>query len=149
MYTIIAPYDSLKHFEMPITEYKKRLAKQLKIIELKPSKKWSIEEIKREETEQIIQKLDSLKGYKILLHIAGKHFSTMDFFQMIEKVKQHQGNCIFVIWWVYGYTDELLRSVDLLFSLSSLTFPHNMALLVLLEQLYRVETIQQGKQYHY
>jgi 23S rRNA (pseudouridine1915-N3)-methyltransferase len=149
MYTIIAPYDSLKHFEVAILEYTKRLAKKCEIIQLKPSKKDSIEEAKKEDTKHIIQKLEKISGYKILLDIEGKTFSTLDFFKFMGKNKQNNGNIIFIIGGVYGYTPELYKYIDFKFSLSPLTFPHNLALLSLLEQLYRIETVQQGKQYHY
>jgi 23S rRNA (pseudouridine1915-N3)-methyltransferase len=149
MYTIIAPYDSLKHFEGSILEYIKRLTKKCEIVQLKPSKKDTIEEAKKEDTRHIIQKLEKISGYKILLDIEGKTFSTLDFFEFIKKKKQNNGNIIFIIGWVYWYTPELYEYIDFKFSLSPLTFPHNLALLTLLEQLYRIEAIDSGKQYHY
>lgn len=149
MYTIIAIYDSLKHFEVPIKEYQKRAWKDLHIVSLKPSKKGSIEEIKREETKSLVEILSKKKGYKILLDIGGTEYSTLDFFEFIKKKKQNNGNIIFIIGGVYWYTPELYEYIDFKFSLSPLTFPHNLALLTLLEQLYRIEAIDSGKQYHY
>lgn len=149
MYTIIAIYDSLKHFEVPIKEYQKRAWKDLHIVSLKPSKKGSIEEIKREETKSLVEILSKKKGYKILLDIGGTEYSTLNFVEFLSKKKQVNGDIIFVIWGTYGYTDELYSAIDFKFSLSPLTFPHNMALLILLEQLYRIQCIESGKQYHY
>ena len=149
MYTIIAPYDSFKHFEVPINEYIKRLWKHLEIIKIKPSKKDSIEEAKREDTRNITEKLNKTKGYKILLDINGKSFDTVYFLEFIQKQQQEQANIVFVIGGVYGYTEDLYQNIDYKFSLSSLTFPHNMAFLILLEQIYRIESIKSGKQYHY
>ncbi len=149
MYKVIACYDSLKHFQTPLEEYIKRMGKQLEIIPIKPSKKDTIEEVKRDETKLLIEKIDKYNGYIILLDIWWKLHSTIEFSQWIEKMKQVESEIIFVIGWVYGYTEELYDSIDAKISLSSLTFPHNLALLVLLEQLYRIESIQSGKQYHY
>jgi len=47
-----------------------------------------------------------------------------------------------------GHTEELRRSADWLWSLSTLTLQHEMALLLVLEQLYRAYTIKAGTPYH-
>lgn len=47
-----------------------------------------------------------------------------------------------------GHGEELLASVHQTWSLSPLTFPHELARLILLEQLYRVETFRAGHPYH-
>jgi 23S rRNA (pseudouridine1915-N3)-methyltransferase len=47
-----------------------------------------------------------------------------------------------------GHTDELRRSADWLLSLSSMTMQHELALVVLLEQIYRVATLRKGEPYH-
>ncbi len=47
-----------------------------------------------------------------------------------------------------GHTDGLRQEADVLLSLSSLTLQHEMALVVFLEQLYRVYTMKRGEPYH-
>ncbi|MEI7929247.1 MAG: 23S rRNA (pseudouridine(1915)-N(3))-methyltransferase RlmH, partial [Verrucomicrobiales bacterium] len=47
-----------------------------------------------------------------------------------------------------GHSDELRAKADLQLSLSSLTLQHELALLVLLEQLYRVASMKAGSPYH-
>ena len=47
-----------------------------------------------------------------------------------------------------GHGDELRAAADSALSLSPLTFPHELARLVLLEQLYRVESLRAGHPYH-
>lgn len=47
-----------------------------------------------------------------------------------------------------GHGEELLAAAHQTWSLSPLTFPHELARLVLLEQLYRVETLRSGHPYH-
>lgn len=149
MYKIIAIYDSLKHFEIPIKEYEKRLWKSLKIMQLKPSKKDSIEEIKKDETSKLIEALEKEKGCTILLDIWGKTCSTQNFLEFLQTKQRDASNITFVIGGVYGFTPELKKHVSDTFSLSLLTFPHNLALLNLLEQIYRIEAIKSGKKYHY
>lgn len=47
-----------------------------------------------------------------------------------------------------GHTDTLRREADAVWQLSRLTLQHELALVVLLEQLYRVSTLKQGGPYH-
>lgn len=149
MYKIIAIYDSLKHFEIPIKEYEKRLGKNLKIVQLKPSKKDTVEEIKKDETLRLIEALSKEKGCKVLLDIGGQNCTTENFLKFLETKQQTYGNITFVIGGVFGFTSDLKKHVNESFSLSLLTFPHNLALLNLLEQIYRIESIKSGKSYHY
>ena len=48
----------------------------------------------------------------------------------------------------FGIAERVKRQADLIWSLSDLTFTHEMARLVLAEQLYRVTTILSGHPYH-
>lgn len=54
----------------------------------------------------------------------------------------------FLIGGAYGHSDGLRTSADRSFSLSALTLPHELARLVLVEQLYRAGTILRGEPYH-
>ena len=47
-----------------------------------------------------------------------------------------------------GHLEQLRQEADALLSLSALTFPHELARLLLMEQLYRASTILQGSPYH-
>lgn len=47
-----------------------------------------------------------------------------------------------------GHTQELRNEADMVWALSPLTLQHELALVVLLEQIYRVATIQRGEPYH-
>lgn len=54
----------------------------------------------------------------------------------------------FVIGGAYGFSETVRQRADYVLSLSALTLPHQLARLVLVEQLYRAYTIQQGIGYH-
>lgn len=150
MIKIITICDNFKHFEEAIKEYKKRLWKKIEIIKLKPSKKDSIDEIIRQDTESIIKKLLTINSFKIVLSIEWKSFSTLEFSNFLEYKFQNFSDIVFVIWWPYGlnYT-ELKKYIDFELSISKMTFPHIEALVILLEQLYRIDTIKYWKSYHY
>lgn len=48
----------------------------------------------------------------------------------------------------WGLSDEVVQSCEKMLSLSNLTFPHNLARLLLLEQIYRCYKINRGETYH-
>jgi len=140
--------DSHKHFEQSIKEYEKRLNKSICLIKLKPSKNQNHELAIKEETEIIKQKLSLEKWYKIVLDPAWKSFNTADFFSLIESKKMNFSDIIFVIWWAFWFDyNSLDKIIDLNLSLSWFTMPHSLALLVILEQIYRLEMIKKWTNY--
>ena len=149
MIKIITVCDSFKHFDESIKEYKKRLSKQVQIIKLKPAKKSNQEEIKKQETLSIIEKLDKINSFKILLSLEWKEMSTIEFSNFIDYKLQNYNEIVFIIWWVYGLDNIIKKFVDFELSLSKMTFTHIETVAILLEQIYRVWTIKQGKSYHY
>jgi len=89
-------------------------------------------------------------GVFILLSEDAKSMNSLSFAGTLTKwSEQGQRELIFVIAGPFGYDRKLLKHVNHTFSLSPLTFPHEMAYVILLEQLYRAGTILAGKTYHY
>jgi 23S rRNA (pseudouridine1915-N3)-methyltransferase len=62
--------------------------------------------------------------------------------------KNGQSTICFIIGSPLGLADEIKQRADLVLSLSQLTFPHEMAKLLLTEQLYRAMSILKGGKYH-
>ena len=146
MTKIYIPADSFKHFNIPIKEYQKRLWKNCEIIKIKTSKNWNI--IKKE-TEEIIKKLEKENWYKIVLNPKWKDFDTEKFYKFIENKKQTFPNIIFIIWWANWLDYEKLKKyIDLELNLWKFTMPHSLALLVILEQIYRLEMIKKWTSYN-
>lgn len=143
--TIINVSDNDKHFKQAIEEYLKRLGKDVKIIDIKPEKNWSIQQIKRSETEKIIKHIDKNNDYKIVLSIDGHLFNSID----ISKTIENKNNITFIIWWPYWLDEELLKNIDSKWSFWKITLPHWLAKLTLLEQIFRAKTIIENKNYHY
>jgi 23S rRNA (pseudouridine1915-N3)-methyltransferase len=86
----------------------------------------------------------------IILTEDGKTMDSTTFAKTLEKwSEQGQRELTFVIAGPFGFDRALLKHTDHVLSLSSLTFPHEMAYVILLEQLYRAGTILAGKRYHY
>lgn len=141
--------DSHKHFSEAIFEYKKRLGKQIEIIELKPVKKWTPDQIIQSESKILSERLDKESGYKIVLSPNGKNISTEDFGNIIETQKNSGNKIILAIGWANGLDYSLLKnSIDYELSLWKMILPHSLAFMVLLEQVYRCSEIERGSGYH-
>ena len=110
----------------------------LKVIEIKDSNQTKEECLIKE----ILRKNDTL----VTLNENGHSFSSK---QLSEKLlNSHNQNISFVIGGATGLSPSLNCSASWQLSLSPLTFPHEIARLLLLEQIYRAQTITQGSPYH-
>jgi 23S rRNA (pseudouridine1915-N3)-methyltransferase len=144
---VLVVSDSDKHFSTAIAEYTKRLWNDIRIIEIKPEKNGSREQIITKETQKIIEKLETIKdSYNILLAKEWKNISTEQFVWSIKKYN----TLTFIIWWPYGINIDLCKPyIKEYIAFGSITMPHGLAKLVLLEQVYRAKTIIEGREYHY
>lgn len=104
-------------------------------------------EIKKQESLLITKRLP--KGYLVGLSEKGQEHSSESFGKLLEKWHTiSSGSVTFVIGGAFGLDKEFLTGCDYLLSLSEMTFPHQLARLVLLEQLYRGFTILNNTDYH-
>lgn len=89
-----------------------------------------------------------MKKFVVLLDEKGKQFSSKKFAGFLEQKKNQSQNICFVIGGPNGHHDVIRSKADFLFSLSDLTFPHDIALMLLIETLYRSLSINVGHPYH-
>ncbi|HAU66014.1 TPA: hypothetical protein DCW61_01580 [Candidatus Uhrbacteria bacterium] len=88
--------------------------------------------------------------YTVILSEDGKTMDSKLFAQsLITWSEQGQRELTFIIAGPFGFDRSLLKEVNMILSLSPMTFTHEMAYLLLLEQIYRAGTILAGKTYHY
>ena len=110
----------------------------LKVIEIKDSNQTKEEYM----IKKILRESDAL----ITLNENGRSFSSK---QLSKKLlNSHNQNISFVIGGATGLSPSLNNSASWQLSLSPLTFPHEIARLLLVEQLYRAQTITQDSPYH-
>ena len=85
----------------------------------------------------------------IALDARGKQFSSEELAQLLAE-HQNRGTqaLLFAIGPANGWSEEMLRSAHAQLSLGRMTLPHELARVVLLEQLYRAFTILKGHPYH-
>lgn len=135
-------------------EYRKRLKHYIQldqtvIPELKNTKNLTKEEQKDKEGELILKQLDP-NDEIILLDEKGKTFSSVQFASEIDKRMQSSvKRLVFVVGGPYGFSEAVYKRANSLFSLSAMTFSHQMVRMIFLEQLYRAMTILRGEPYHH
>lgn len=132
-----------------IKEYEKRMKPihDLECIELPNSKKTSTQEIVDDESKRILEKI-SQEDYLILLDISGKNFSSEMLADKLEALLNTHKRIVFVIGGSHGVSDELRHRAQLRWSLSHLTFPHQLVRILLYEQIYRLFMIKNKHPYH-
>ena len=130
------------YWKEALAEYQKRLSRYatFSVIELK--EKRTVEE----EGKEILQKL---RGYAVAFDIGGKELSSEELAKLIDdKATAGTSEMTFVIGGSEGLSDEVKKAADLRFSMSPMTFTHQIARVLLTEQLYRAFQISTGGKYH-
>lgn len=87
-------------------------------------------------------------AYKIALVIGGKQFTSPDLAAFLQKRAIDAREVCVLIGGPEGLPAEVISAADFELGLSRLTFPHDLAMVVLLEALYRASTISAGQPYH-
>lgn len=130
-----------------ISEYEKRIQWHVDIIECE-SKEHNAQKRKADEVEKIKKHLDS-NAIIIAMDERGKTYSSREFAQKIDKYQLDGHNKIqFVIGGADGLTDEIRNAANMVISFGKQTWPHLLARIMLLEQIYRSQQILSGHPYH-
>lgn len=100
------------------------------------------------EADAILEKLANYRGRIYVMSEEGKLFSSREFSKSIE-ADLMRGGSAFIIGGPYGLSDRLKKRADVLMSMSPMTFTHEFARTILLEQIYRAKTISANTGYHH
>lgn len=137
-------------------EYEKRLSAfcRLQIVELTPerlSDRPSANEIARaleREAAQITAKIPA-NAYVFAMCIEGKQMPSEAFSQKLSALAVNGiSNVVFLLGSSFGLQEAIKKRADFRFSMSEMTFPHQLARVMLLEQIYRAFQIESGGKYH-
>ena len=136
-----------KNLQNLIEDYYKRISKymSIQIIELKDEND-NYDEMKKE-SKEILNYLDN-KSYNIALDRLGKNISSIEFSKLIDKTFIAYPNINLFIGGSLGLDKSILDKCNMVLSFSSLTFPHQLFRLMLLEQVYRSFKILNNERYH-
>lgn len=128
-------------------EFEKRLPYSI-AWQLLPYSKTDGQSARRLESHQIASKL-SPQDLVVLLDETGVQLTSEGLAAKFADWQSFGRPLVFVIGGAYGVDSDLKARADFVWSLSKLVFPHQLVRLMLVEQLYRAATINQGHPYHH
>lgn len=106
-------------------------------------------ELKAREAELVAGYLKK-DDYLVALDERGKMLSSVQLATAVQnRANESVKQLIFLIGGAYGLDESILKRANLIWSLSSLTFPHQLVRLMLAEQVYRACTIIRNEKYHH
>ena len=138
--------DGIEEFLKRLVPYASVEMVELSAIEIKDEN--LTEKILEAEGEKILSHIKPL-SYVITLEIQGKMLSSEEFAQKIETLtNEGTQEIVFVIGSSYGIAKTVSQRADFKLSMSKMTFLHQFARLILVEQIYRAFKIIKGETYH-
>lgn len=129
------------HYQAKINEFMQRLNAfgKIEVVELK-------DDTVEKESAAILKALENERGWVVILDERGENITSVE---LADKINKCDRKIVLVIGGAFGFTDDVRKRADYLLALSKFTVTHEMARLILTEQLYRACTIIAGKKYHH
>jgi len=136
-----------------VEEFRKRVVRYAPftietVADLKNTRNMTTREIQAKEGEMILKRVKA-GDYLVLLDERGKEFHSLGFAKHLNALEGRVNQVIFVIGGPYGFSEQVYRRANEKFSLSKLTFSHQLIRLLFMEQIYRAFTILKGEPYHH
>ena len=123
------------------SEYEKRLRKPFEI-------EWQFME-----EEKLRKYLDewpfNARDFVICCDERGENISSNEYSKRLERAFADGKNVVILIGGAYGFSEEVRKRADFVWSFSKLVFPHKLARVMVVEQVYRAEQIAAGGPYHH
>lgn len=142
-----------KFWVQACAEYVKRLGAYAKVemrevADIDPARAGGVEASRAREGQEILAAIPA-RSHVILLAIDGKQRSSEQFSAHLDELAlRGESDLTFVIGGSDGVSPEVRARANETFSFGPITLPHNLARVVLLEQLYRACKISRGEPYH-
>lgn len=106
-------------------------------------------DLKKKEAEMILGALKK-DDYLIALDEKGKELTSEALASFIQqRANESSRHLVFLIGGAFGLDEKVLKAASMKWSLSQLTFPHQLVRLLLVEQVYRACTILRNEKYHH
>jgi 23S rRNA (pseudouridine1915-N3)-methyltransferase len=139
-----------KHWRMALADYEKRLHfyTNFNVIEVKDAAGRFPDPVALQREGEQLLKAAADAGRIILLSASGKEMGSPGVARFLETQIGVYGRLAFLIGGPLGVAPEVVAAAHEQVALSHLTFPHELARVILLEQLYRAFTILNGEPYH-
>jgi 23S rRNA (pseudouridine1915-N3)-methyltransferase len=134
-----------------ISEYERRAARywplEVRQVREEPARARSADVVRDREGERLLAALPSGAAV-VACHETGRAFDSTAFARWLERQRDLARDAAFVIGGAFGLAATVRERADLTLSLAPWTLPHELARLVLAEQLYRAGSILRGEPYH-
>jgi 23S rRNA (pseudouridine1915-N3)-methyltransferase len=98
-----------------------------------------------QEAERLLSRITKYNGFVFALSERGRHYTSEQFSKRLFEIS---GRILFIIGGPVGLAPAIEEKADELLALSAMTFPHEMARVLLFEQLYRAVSIHHNRKYH-
>lgn len=136
-----------------VEEFRKRVVRYAPFVietvpDLRNSRNMTMKEVQEKEGDMILKRIKA-GDYLILLDERGKEFHSIGFAEHLNKLEGRVNHVFFVIGGPYGFSEAVYSRANEKFSLSKLTFSHQLIRLLFMEQIYRSFTIRKGEPYHH
>lgn len=131
-----------------IAEYETRAGRYwpLDVKEIKAAKEADAGAVRAAESRRLLDVAGD--ALRIVCDERGKALASREFAEWMQSLREQAKDVAFVIGGAFGVSDALRRGAHRLLVLAPWTLPHEVARLVLAEQLYRAGTILKGEPYH-
>ena len=130
-----------------IDKYKKRMRWTLEIVEVEERRKLSVTELKSRESDLLTGALPG-GTVRVAMDERGKTLSSQDFANKLGAWRDQGRDIAFLIGGADGLAPEHRQGADLVLSFGAATWPHMLARVMLVEQIYRAQEILAGHPYH-
>ena len=138
-----------KSLQALIDEYLKRISgyTKINIIEVADEAN-DRNDVREVEGQRILRQIKD-DAYVILLDLKGREIDSVQFSKLIGEINTYRSsNITFVIGGSLGVSQQVIDRADYRLKISDMTFPHNLARLIILEQIYRAYKIANNETYH-
>lgn len=135
-----------------VLEYERRAGRYwpLEVVEVKeePARSRTAHEVRRKEGERLLEAA-GVGTYVVACDEQGTMVGSQEFAQWLRDERERATRDVaFIIGGAYGLSEAVFERADKRMALTRWTLPHELARLVLVEQLYRAGTILRGEPYH-
>jgi len=107
----------------------------------------SVDKVKEREGLRLAEKVPA-RAHTVVCEVDGKSFSSSEFADFLQTAREQDRDVAFLIGGAFGLAPTVKTGSTMKLSLAPWTLPHEIARLVLVEQIYRAGTIVRGEPYH-
>ena len=134
-----------------IRDYEKRAARYwpLDVHEVREERATgiSVDRVKQREGQRLADKIPE-RAQTVMCDIKGRTLDSTQFAEFLQSAREQDRDLAFLIGGAFGLASDLTSRSSVKLSLAPWTLPHELARLVLVEQIYRAGTIVRGEPYH-